>query len=556
MSNTRQPPAYTYGGMVRANAQRVGARPAIIFDGQTTTWKELDRIADTYAKALLASGIKRGTMVAIHCANRPEWLFVAIGCARIGARLGPLNTFHRDAEITQQMQHSKPDILFVIDRIRRNTYGEMWQRLLPELAAGGAAGSGKAGRFALFPTLRDVVQLRGEPMPGTGSLEAWLKAGEAVSDADLAAAERAVSPEDDLFIMYTSGSTGVPKGVRMIHKDIMGNDFKIGERQGLTEEDVTWIATPMFYGLSTINAIPAIWTHGGGILLQETFDAGESLALIEKYRPTTYVSLANMTRALYFHEDRPRRDISSLKKGIAGFSTEDLKLAIEGLGITNCCAMYGLTETYGNCFITDWQDSVEVRTTSQGKVVEGWEWRIVDDDGQPVKEGELGLLEVKGAATPGYLENDAANKEAFCEDGFFRTGDIVSMGRDGRLRFNSRKKEILKIGGVNIAPAEVENIIGLHPAVEECHIVGVPDATKGELMAAFVDVGESQVKESDIKDFVAQNAARFKVPYYVFLRRASELPRVASGKVPKFMLREEALKILAQQGAKDGATHG
>lgn len=543
MISTKRPPAYTYGGLLRANAARVGGRAALTFEDQTTTWCELDATTDRYARALLAAGVKRGDMVAIHCANRPEWLYVAMGCARIGARLGPLNTFHRDAEITQQMQHSSPVLLLLVDRIKRNDYRPMWERLLPELAAGGAP---QARRFGLFPSLRQVVQLRGELVPGARALSDWLCAGDGVDAAALVGAEAAVQPTDDLFVMYTSGSTGVPKGVRMIHRDIMGNDFNIGERQGLTEEDVTWIATPMFYGLSTINAIPAIWTHGGGILLQETFDAGEALALIEKHRPTTYVGLANMTRALYFHPDRPHRDISSLKKGIAGFSTEDLKLAIEGLGITHCCSMYGLTETYGNCFITEATDSVEVRTTTQGKVLDGWEFRIVDDAGRPTPQGELGLLEVRGAATPGYLDNDEANREAFTEDGFFRTGDIVRQGHDERLRFSARKKEILKIGGVNIAPIEVENIIGLHPHVEECHVVGVPDPDKGELMAAFVDVGTTSTSEVDIKEFVAQNAARFKVPHHVFLRRAAELPRVASGKVPKFMLRDEAIRILRE----------
>lgn len=550
MSQTRQPPARTYGGLIRANAARFPQRPALIFEGLTCTWHELDRIVDTYARALLASGVRRGAMVAIHCANRPEWLYVALGCARIGARLGPLNTFHRDAEIVQQMQHSQPEILLLVDCIRRNDYCEMWQRLLPESAAGGAA---QVGRFALFPSLREVIQLRGEILGGATPLQAWLGGGAAVPPEQLQAAEALVQPSDDLFIMYTSGSTGIPKGVRMVHGDIMGNDFKLGERQGLTEHDMTWIATPMFYGLSTINAIPAIWTHGGAILLQETFDAGESLALIEQHRPTTYVALANMTRALYHHPDRPKRDISSLKKGIAGFSTDDLRLVIDGLGITYCCSMYGLTETYGNCFITEASDSVEIRTTTQGKLVEGWEYRILDDDGKPVTTGELGLLEVRGAVTPGYLHNDEANRDAFTDDGWFRTGDLVRMGDDGRLRFSSRKKEILKIGGVNIAPIEVENIIGLHPDVAECHIVGIPDAAKGELMVAFVDSGKAELTESDIKDFVAANAARFKVPHYVFFLGSADMPRVASGKVPKFLLREQALKILASRSA---STHG
>jgi fatty-acyl-CoA synthase len=541
---TKQPPALTFGGLLRANAARVGDRPAIVFEGATQSWNELDAVVDRYARALLAYDVCRGSMIAVHSANRPEWLFLAMGCARIGATLAPLNTFHRDAEIGQQMAHSEPELLFVVDGVRRNEYTSMWLRLLPELAGGAAQ------RFARFPSLRGVIQLRGEALAGVPTLDAWLQGGDSITAADFALAQAAVQPTDDLYILYTSGSTGLPKGVRMAQGDCIANDFNLGERQGLTEFDSTWIATPMFYGLATINAIPAIWSHGGGIVLEEIFEAGESLKTIERDRPTTYVSLANMTRALYQHPDRPRRDISSLKKGIAGFSTDDLRMAIEGLGITHCCAMYGLTETYGNCFITDWRDSLEVRTTSQGKLLEDWSYRIVDDEGRPTAAGELGLLEVKGHVTPGYLRNEEANAQAFTADGFFITGDLVSVNEEGRLRFHSRMKEILKVGGVNVSPAEVEYVIDLHPDVVECHVVGLPDATKGEVVAAFVDPGGSALTEEAVKSFVSANAARFKVPYHVFLRRSDELPRVASGKVPKYQLREYALKILAEQGAQ------
>jgi fatty-acyl-CoA synthase len=538
------PPALTFGGLLRANTHDHGERPAILFEGETITWRQFDATADRFAKALLASGISHGDMVSIHAANRPEWLYIAMGCARIGARLSPLNTFHLDDEIEQQLSHSEARLLFIVDRIRRKTYGEMWQRLLPELQ------NADARSFARFPTLEKVVQLKGEGQPGTVDIDSWLAAGDRISDAELAAAEARVSKDDELYIMYTSGSTGVPKGVQLRHGDALMNDFLIGERQGLTEQDCTWIATPMFYGLATINAIPAIWTHAGAILLQEIFEPGEALEAIEKYRPTTYVSLANMTRALYQHPDLKKRDISSLKKGIAGFSTEDLRIAIEGLGITHCCAMYGLTETYGNCFITHWQDSFEVRTTSSGHLLEGWEYRVVDEDGNRVADGAMGLLEVKGRATPGYLRNPAANAEAFCEDGYFRTGDLVQIDKDGRLHFHGRKKEILKVGGVNISPAEVEKVIDTHPDIAECHVIGIPDDTKGEIVAAFVDPGRAKLTEEEVRDFVSARAARFKVPTYIFFMAKEDMPRLASGKVPKYQLLEIARRLLRERKAE------
>ncbi|MCL4186517.1 MAG: acyl--CoA ligase [Rhodobacteraceae bacterium] len=536
----RHPPALTFGRLLGANAATRGSRPALTFEGTRLSWAQLDAAASRWAKALIASGIGRGDMVAIHCANRPEWLFLAMGCARIGAILAPLNTFHLDAEIVQQLRHSCPRLLFTVDRILHRTYGEMWLRILPELAGPGAAA------FGALPSLERVIALRGEGLPGAVPAGRWLAAGEAVPDGVLAEAEGRVVPDDDLYVLYTSGSTGVPKGVRLTHGGTIGNTFQLGERQGLTEEDCTWIATPLFYGLATINAIPAIWSHGGSILLQEVFEPGSALEVIERDRPTTYVSLANMSRALYQHPDRPKRDLSSLKKGIAGFSTDDMRIVIEGLGVTHCCAMYGLTETYGNCFITDWRDSFEVRTTSSGHVVPGWEYRLRDEDGKPVAPGETGLLEVRGRVTPGYLRNDAANAEAFCGDGFFRTGDLVRIDADGRLHFHGRKKEILKVAGVNVSPAEIEKVIDSHPDVAECHITGVPDETRGELIVAFVDPGRAALTGADIIEHVRANAARYKVPSHVFLMRKEDLPRLGSGKVPKYRLTELAKRLLAE----------
>lgn len=537
----REPPALTFGGLVHANAKAHGTRPALTFEGETVSWAQFERISARWSRALLASGIGHGDFVAIHCANRPEWLFLAMGAARIGAVLAPLNTFHLDAEILQQLQHSRPRMLFTVDQIVRRTYGDLWLRVLPELA--GPAPSG----FAAVSQLQRVIELRGRVLPGASGLDEWLAAGEAVTDAALAEAEAKVSPDDDAYVLYTSGSTGIPKGVRLTHGGCIGNTFQLGERQGLTEQDCTWIATPMFYGLATINAIPAIWSHGGGILLQEIFDPGSALEAIETYRPTTYVSLANMSRALYQHPDRKTRDISSLKKGIAGFSTEDLRIVIEGLGITQCCAMYGLTETYGNCFITDWRDSVEVRTTSSGHLVPGWEYRVLDEDGKPVAQGETGLLEVRGRVTPGYLRNDAANAEAFCPDGFFRTGDLVHIDADGRLHFHGRKKEILKVAGVNVSPAEIEKVIDTHPDVADCHITGLPDDTRGELIVAFVDPGSSALTEQAVIDHVRRNAAQYKVPSYVFFMKKEDMPRLGSGKVPKYRLAEIARQMLAER---------
>lgn len=546
---TLPPAARTFGALLRELATRWPERPAIAFEGTETTFAAFDRQVDELARGLLALGVDRGDTVSVLAANRPEWLLVCFATARIGAVLAPLNTWYKDDEIAFALERSRAQVLFAVPRLRRNDYEAMLERLLPELRE-----PAPELRSARFGDLRHVVGLEGRAHPGGLGLAGVLEAGRAVPDAQLRAAEDAVRPEDLVFVLFTSGSTAAPKGVQLHHGDAIVNGFNIGERQHLGPDDRLWLVTPLFYGLGAVNAMPAAWTHGGCLVLQETFDAGEALEIFQCERATVYYGFGNMTRALLDHPAFSETDVSSLTKGLTGFSPEDKRLAIEELGVRRCCSVYGLTESYGNCALTDADDPLEVRLTTQGLALPGWDLKIVEPatDG-PVEAGALGALLIKGFVTSGYLRDPEGTADAFDRDGYFRTGDLARIDEAGRLRFHSRLKEVIKVGGINVSAREVEELIDEHPRVRQVHVVGVPDPVRGEVIVAFVEaVGGLQdgLQEDDVRAHVAQRAASFKVPAHVLLRTDAQLPRVASGKVPKFRLREEAVRALELDGAE------
>jgi fatty-acyl-CoA synthase len=533
------PASRTLGGLLREMADRYPDRPAIVFEGVTYSFRELDAQADALARGLLAIGVGHGDKVALLASNRPEWLWICFAAARIGAILCPISTWSKRAELDYALGHSEARILLTMDRFLNQDYHADLCAIIPELEAVGD-GYLRSGRY---PRLEAVVFLGDAPHLGALTIDGLRQRGEGVSDAVLRAAAEAVHPTDLCYILYTSGSTADPKGVMLQHFGTIENCFGIGERQHLTHEDRLWLVMPLFYGLASVNAMPAVYTHGGCIVLQEYFEAGRALELIERERCTVYYGLGHMTKALVDHLDFGRRDLSALEKGVTGFSPEDKRLAIETLGVRRCCSVYGLTESYGNCCLTDADDPLEVVLDTQGVPLPGWEFKIVDPETrQRLPRGELGLLCIKGYTTLGYYKDDAETARAFDDEGFFITGDLATLDDAGRMRFHSRVKEVIKVGGINVSPQEVEHILELHSGVRQAHVVGVPDAVKGEFIVAFVEPAREGLAEDELRVFVREQAASFKVPRRVLFRTDAQLPRVASGKVPKYRLREEAIR--------------
>jgi fatty-acyl-CoA synthase len=517
---------------------------------QRLTYPQFQEQARQLAKGLLRLGVRRGDKVAILMGNRAEWLLVDFAVASIGATLVALSTWGTARELEYVLRHADVTTLITVDRFLRSDYVAMLAEICPELprACPGELCS------ARLPYLRRVVCLGGQDYPGTYRFQDLWELGGTAADADLEAVRAQVQPADIAYILYTSGSTATPKGVQLQHFALIENMWGIGERLHLTEADRLWLAVSLFWGLGCENALFALMTHGGCLVLQEHFEAGQALRLIERERCTVYYGLVNMTAALFEHPDRPRRDLTSLRTGVTIGPPRAIQLAMD-LGIREICNVYGLTETYGNCTVTDAHDPVDVRLHTVGRPLPGMRIKIADTaTRQPLPPGEVGEICVRGYVTPGYHKDPEKNAAAFDAEGFLLTGDLGCLDRDGRLRFRGRLKEIVKSGGLNVSPLEVEEVLLTHPEVEQAHVVGVPDRLKDEVLAAVVVPREGAVVSAEeLRAFCRERLAAFKVPQHFRFWKRGDFPLTATGKVQKVKLREELMNDLASH--QENHTH-
>ena len=532
-----RPASHTLGDLVDEMAARRPAGEAIVFRDVRLDYAALKARADALARALLAVGVQHGDRVALLVTNRPEWIICSLASAKIGAIIAAISTFSAPRELAWALEHCGAVAMITLEAFRGRRFLDALRVLCPEL------GDTQPGalKSARLPSLRTVVAVDGQAPAGVFSLREFLAGGALADPASLAAAQRTVRPADICYILYTSGSTAAPKGVMLAHGGVIANGFDIGERMHLSAADRVWLAVPLFWSFGSANALPATLTHGGCVVLQESFDAGEALALIERERCSVYYGMPNMARALVEHPEHPERRLGAMRTGLTIGPPEDIAMTIKALGAEELCNVYGSTETYGNCAVTDAHDPLPLRLNSQGLPLPGMRIRVLDlITRHPLPPGEIGQLAVRGCVTPGYFNAPELNAEAFDRDGYFLTGDLGSIDPDGRIRFRGRLKEMIKTGGVNVAPLEVEQVLLQHPDVVQAYVVGVPDQTKGEIVAAAVELrAGAPTGTASIIAFCRERLASYKVPIRLAFRTAAQLPRTPTGKIHKPTLSQE-----------------
>jgi fatty-acyl-CoA synthase len=483
------------------------------------------------ARGLARLGVRRGDRVALLMTNRPEWLLIDFAVTLLGATLVPISTWSRPRELEYVLGHCAASVLIAMPRFGSHDY-------LGSLAEMGGAGSARLPHLAHLVVGGDeAVHVPPGALPSLEALEAL---GRDVTDAALDAAQRAITPEDVACILYTSGTTSTPKGVQLAHGGLIENGWHIGERQRLTPADRMWMGISLFWSFGCANALPAVMTHGGAIVLQEHMEPGAALALIERERCTVYYGTPNIAQALIEHPDRARRDLSSLRTGAAIGSPAAMQMVMD-LGAREICNVYGLTECYGNCSVTDAHDPAEVRRTTVGHPLPGMEIRVVDRDSRrPLPDGQVGEILVRGRLTPGYYRDPERNAASFDGEGFLLTGDLGFVGDDGRLRFRGRIKEMVKTGGINVAPVEVEEVLLGQPDVEQAYVVGLPDPRKEEILVAVVVPKAGRRVDPDALRALCKDAlAAYKVPQAIHVMAREDLPVTSTGKVQKFRLAEQ-----------------
>ena len=519
------PQARTTGALLDELAARHPDRLALRGGGQSLDFAALRARVRALARDLLALGLRPGERLAILMGNRPEWVLLDFAAKLIGAVPVGINTWSTPNELAYVLGHAEAAILVTADRFLKADYLAMLDTLRPWPEH--------------LPALRRVVVLGQD---GRGDTLTWAGLqgmGDVVTEAALDRLAAQVRPEDPAILLYTSGSTSRPKGVLLAHRGLIENMWDIGARLHLDGTDRVWVVVSLFWALGSVNALFAALTHGAGVVLQEFFDAGAALRLIAGEGCTALYGTPNMLGALLAHPDRAAHDLSGVRTCATIGTPEQMRRVIADLA-PRTCQIYGMTETYGNCAVTDADDPAELRATTVGAPLSGQQIRIVDPgSGRVLAAGETGEIRVKGHVMLGYHRDPERTAAAFDPEGWLLTGDLGFLGADGRLRFRGRIKEMVKSGGINVAPAEVEEALESHPAVAQAYVVGVPDAARDEALAAvIVPRAGAAVTPAELAAHCAATLSAYKVPRRWRVVAETELPLTVTGKLQKNRLGE------------------
>ena len=529
---TTAPFARTFFDLVREQARAAPGATALVCTQGNFTYRHLRDRAAKVAGALHAHGIKRGDRVGMLLGNCVEWLDVCFGASAVGATAVPLSTWSTRSELAFLLPDAKLSLLVASAQFGDHDF----EADLTALQA----------TPGMLPA--DRIWLHG----GTNSH--FVDYGDIIQKApefEALAPGLAASPCDDALVLYTSGSTSAPKAVPLRQFAVIENGFNIGERQGLHAEDRVLLSSPLFWAFGSANALPATFSHGATLVLMEKFDAQMALQTIERERCTSIYTLPAMSAAMAHHANYDKLKLASLRTGVTIGSPEEFLFAVDKLGASELCNIYGATETCGNCAVTWHHWPLARRAYCQGPPLPGQEIRFVDDmTGLPVPAGSPGMAEVRGYTTLGYSGTSAAqNAKAFTSDGFYRTGDMGMQNPEGDFVFVGRVSEMIKRAGINVSPAEVEAILRRHASVKDAAVVGVPDAARGERIFAYVvPVGDGEFKGNfDVNALLrhcAIEASKYKMPDHI--ETCSALPLTVTGKLQRNELKQMAIKLAGE----------
>ena len=523
------------GDLPRKAAARFPRREALVAGHQRWTFEELEAEVAAVARALVASGVEHGDRVAVWLANRVEWIFLAFAVARIGAVLVPLNTRYRTVDVSYSIRKSRCSMLILADRSGPVHFLDMLLDAYPELATTDAC------RLALSeaPALRRVVVLGEQRVRGALPWEAMLADGARCSRETLARRESQVDPDDVLLIAYTSGTTGSPKGVMHSHCCIR-NVIDGANRLGITEADTLLNYLPMFHLYAYSACMLMSVVTGARQILQEVFAPEEALDLIERERITLVHGFEAHYRDLMSANSRRPRELKCLRLGTlpAGLQSSAVTAQTVQEAFCKTVSVYGMTELWTFPALSFLDSTPEQRVSASGYPLPGYEIRIVDPEtGRAVAEGIAGEIRVRGyMVTRGYFDDAQATAEAFDEDGFFKTGDRGMVRQDGHLRFLGRVRDMLKVGGENVAPAEVEAFLLQLPGVIEAVVIGLPDERLTEVPVAYLRCEPGiHVTVEQVTAHCRGRIASFKIPRRVAV--LASLPTTPTGKIQKHLLR-------------------
>jgi HIP---CoA ligase len=517
-------------------AQRLGSAEAIVGGDLRLTYAQLDKAVSTAAAAIIGAGILKGDRVAIWAPNSALWVVAALGLQRAGAVLIPINTRFLGEEAAFILQKSQAKLLF--------TTTDFLGRDYPASLAEAAGGYGAQWPVADLTALEHIVTLTGAPSRGTQSWYDFLALGRGVAAADVEDRAVSVTPDDLSDILFTSGTTGRPKGAMCTHGQTLRAYAVWNNVVGLREGDRYLIVNPFFHGFGYKAGWLAAILAGATILPLQTLDVPTVLEVVRAERITVLPGTPTLFQTMLEHPAYSRDGVDTLRLVVTGASTvpaELLHRIRDEVGFEHIVTGYGLTETCGIVSMSRYTDPLDVVASSAGRPLPGIEVRIVAPDGAAQPTGTEGEIVVRGyALMRGYLDEPAQTASTIDAHGWLHTGDIGVLDEGGRLHITDRLKDMFIIGGFNAYPAEIEQILSRHPDIAQVAVIGVPDERMGEVGAAFVIARAGRtITPDDVIAFSRTNMANYKAPRHVYI--VDELPLNASGKVLKHHLRARAV---------------
>jgi fatty-acyl-CoA synthase len=529
----------TIADLLHRTASRFPDRLAVasLHQGKRLTWAELSDRADRVARGLWALGVRRGDRVGLWSTNCIEWILMHMGCARAGAALVNVNPAYRSHELQFTLTRSRMKALFLWHKDKRADYEEILGR----------------ARYGLDLALEHTIYFDSREWPALLDAEGRLPDHVAVDDV--------------ANIQYTSGTTGLPKGVMLTHHNVVNNGQFLAQGFHYTERDKIVVPVPLFHCYGCVIGTMSAVNSGAAIILPNwTFDARATLKAIHDERATSVYGVPAMYVAEFALPEFASYDTTSLRTGMmsgAPCPVELMKRVLEEMHIRELVIAYGQTETSPVVTMSDAGDSLEVRVNTVGRALPQTEIRIASLEGksesniatgETAPRGQRGGVCVRGyALMKGYDGDPVGTAQVIQEDGWLRTGDLGVMRDDGCIHITGRSRDVIIRGGENIYPREVEEFLYTCTKVGEVQVIGIPNARLGEIVVAWVRLRPGfEASEEEIKAFFQGQIAYYKVPEYV--RFVNEFPATVSGKIQKYKMREFEIEARGLQAVANAAT--
>jgi fatty-acyl-CoA synthase len=515
----------------------------------TRTYAEFRDDVDTFARSLIALGVKPGDHVAIWATNVPQWFITFWAATKIGAVLVTVNTAYKIYEAEYLLRQSDTHTLVMIDGYKDSNYVEIIRELCPELET---AEPGKPLHIKRLPFLRNIITIDSR-VEGCLTWEDALSLAEKVPVEEVYRRAAAVHKDDVCNMQYTSGTTGFPKGVMLTHYNVVNNGKCIGDCMDFSTADRLLIHVPMFHCFGMVLAMTAAMTHGVTMSPIPYFSPRQSLDCINREKITAVHGVPTMFIAMMEHEDFEKTDFSHMRTGIMAGSPCPIKVMQDVVDKMNCreiTIVYGQTEASPGCTQSRVDDPLEIRVNTVGRALPGIECKIVDPEtNKELPPNTDGEFVVRGYnVMKGYYKMPEATAAAIDKDGWLHTGDLARVDENGYFKITGRIRDMIIRGGENIYPKEIEDFIYTHPKVSDVQVIGVPDKQYGEEIMACVILKEGvTMTEDELKEFCRENMAKHKTPRYVAF--VDEFPMNAAGKILKYKMREWAIEKLNLQDA-------